>query len=407
MTVFSSNQEQEVHMFSKKKTLFTILASSAITFYSTIALTQAHKNKIILSELSKTTLSDTAWNKQLGESSELTFEIPTDAISFSVMIHSENSKNYFLIESLVDPKGFAFVTNHPTGDQVPTPLPQWIGAGQFYSPNRFLIDFNAGGYAGLLVPNNPKLNLTAGTWKLKIKSFDQNQQPVSTQPTIDILIKHFKEKKITQKTRGLLNINLQFTGSDKLNSDSYLSDIDFQNHLNFLRSVLNNLRIDLNFVGAQDINLSTQTVIAGEESGDQTYKLGKITDGVNLIFCGDIQFSGSNDRVDGLSSSILGPLTISNVFQNAVLISTKKADPLLRQAPKALIMAHEIFHYLGLPHTRNSSVQFGEDPFSDTLIANDYDYLMQEGLDHEAVEVTAQQQHLLLLSPAVTLYKTQ
>ena len=70
-------------------------------------------------------------------------------------------------------------------------------------------------------------------------------------------------------------------------------------------------------------------------------------------------------------------------------------------------MAHEIFHYLGLPHTRNSLVQHGEDPFSDTLIANDYDYLMQDGLDHEAVEVTDQQQRLLLLSPAVTLYRTK
>ena len=325
-------------MFAKKKTLLTILASSAIAFCSISAFSQTHKNKIILSELSKTTLNDAHWNKQLGESSELTFEVPADAISFSVMIHSENPKNYFLIESLIDPKGFAFVTNLPTGNNVPNPLPQWIGAGQFYSPNRSLIDFSAGGYTGLLVPNNPELNLTSGVWKLKIKSFDENQKPVATSPKIDILIKHFKEKKLTQKIRGLLNINLQFTGSDQLNSQTYKTNIDFQNHLNFLTSILSSSRIDVNFVGAQDIKLDFKTVVSGETSGDQTYKMGQITDGVNLIFCGDIQFSGSNDRVDGLSSAILGPLTIPNVFQNAVLISTKKADPLLRQAPKAAII---------------------------------------------------------------------
>ena len=88
-------------MFAKKKTLLTILASCAIAFCSISAFSQTHKNKIILSELSKTTLNDAHWNKQLGESSELTFEVPADAISFSVMIHSENPKNYFLIEPLL------------------------------------------------------------------------------------------------------------------------------------------------------------------------------------------------------------------------------------------------------------------------------------------------------------------
>lgn len=395
-------------MFFKNK-LFKICLCFFSSAISTHAWAQKNSNPKtsgyqVISSVTKAEVNDFDWDSQRGETGSVTLSIPDKTISFSILIHGSEAENFFLINELTDPSGAEFVSENPKGQDIPKPLPPGLGQGAFFSPNQFLFNSELGGYAGLLVPNNPRLKVKPGVWKLKVKAFEKNSRPAGMKPKITLLIKSLSAP-ITSKTRGQLNINLQFTGSDGLKAQSLKKNPEFQAEIQRLIEVYKKASIDINIVGAQNIKTDTTKVVVGEKSGSDLFKMGKISNGVNLIFCEEISLVGNPYPVHGLSSSILGPQLIDGSFQNGVLISTKKRDPLLRQAPLALIMAHEIGHFLGLPHTSNHGLLGGDDPFSDTIPADDYDYLMQDGLDHEADILTEQQKYQLMLSPAITLVR--
>lgn len=355
---------------------YWILLTIIIFQNSALANTKSNLSEIKKIEFSSKQIN---WNSKNNSTSDLKVDIPANAISFTVYAFSNDLSSDYQMSSLKNPAGKAseFNYNQPI----------------------------SGGYFGFMMPWKPGQILTSGRWVFSIKGNSRNNSKKVTPPKIIVLIKTVNGT-LGPHTRGRLSVSFQFSGSDQLTASSARTDLVFQKHLAELTHIFKSNGIDLvlSDESYNDLKIPGNSVEIGYNS-DQVYASGKRQDAINIIFASAILLPQGSCK--GLSAAILGPFLIKS-SNNSVVMATSKLNltPLEEKYEKsyASTLAHEIAHYLGLPHI--SDPNFGvADQFNDT---KDFDLenLMyyDDATPSKKNLLSPQQRHFLLLNPMVTLY---
>jgi hypothetical protein len=339
------------------------------------------------------------WNASTGRTSLLTLDVPPDAVSFTVYAYSDNKNEFYLVDSVTNPKGEIFVSEKPANGK-----DDHFGSGPSQSPNKSQLGTFAG-FNSLLVPNNPTLHMTPGQWRFSVRAVQPDLTPTKAAPKILVLIKTKSGGPITDKTKGNLNINLQFTGSDDWTAKTAANNSQLQQMIQKLKSIYSEIGVEISVKKQVDTRFPGQIADIRDQKTLDLFKQGVGSDGINVIFVHRIMVDQAN-TAQGFSGALLGPVGIASAPQNAVLVITEPINPLMRKPPTANVLAHEIGHYLGLPHTYDGNPHLEHDPFTDTSKEQfGSTNLMQPGMDDDVSSVSPQQRHAILLSPAVTLFE--
>lgn len=297
-----------------------------------------------------------------GVSEDITFEVPDDAIAFTIFGIGSESADYYVVEHLENPEGEAFVSENP--GTPPGPFDQFLSPwpGQFRSPNRAAPSESM---ATLLFPNNPELPISAGTWTLRVAGLDPNSgQPSQGEVLVTVRVKRAPKA----PARGLLKLNLYFTGARGWTADTALEDDDFVAALDRMSAFYEAVGIDVVPVSFNDIDQDYATIdnfMGGADNElNEMFTLGETEEGVNLFFVERFggQFGGA---IGGIAGGIPGPsgAFLGGTSRSGVAVATN-IDP----NPGAIghVMGHETGHYLGLFHTSEAAVPGVNDPIPDT-----------------------------------------
>ncbi|MBF0411065.1 MAG: hypothetical protein HQM10_27255 [Candidatus Riflebacteria bacterium] len=296
-----------------------------------------------------------------GKSSEVTIEVTEGVGSLQIEIHGNHEdfpivEDFFRVEkgvikeTLVTPK-------IPSGadERLVRAAQQFSGAaGQFLGKNRCMCLLNR--YASLVVPNNPNVKLSPGTWKLRVKDMGENKHER------ELRIRTILRTKSVSFARRILPVHFHFSGARGWSAENYLDNQDFQAYLSELKKIFLSANIDLRIDSAYNLNSSTGN--AGNkmiiEDNDQLFNLlesGSATYGLKIYLVDELMYGAS-----GISAGIGGP-TISSEFKMGGVVATLPDYGHINMFASAL--AHEMGHYLGLFHIKEYGTVL-QDQLSDT-----------------------------------------
>ena len=333
-----------------------------------------------------------------GVSPDITFDVPDDAVAFTIFGLGERPTDYFVVEHLENAEGEAFVTEDPgvpagPFDQFLSPWP-----GQFRSPNRAA---PSEAMATLLFPNNPELAVTPGQWTLRVASLDPNSgRPGAGEVLVSVRVKRAAQP----PQRGVLKLNLYFTGARGWTADTALQDPDFNAALDRMREFYEPIGVDVVPASFTDIPNEYATIDsfmaeAGNELAEM-FALGETDQGVNLFFVDRFggQFGG---QIGGIAGAVPGPsgALLGGTPRSGVAVGTSIAPD-----PRSIghVMGHETGHYLGLFHTSEIFAQGVNDPIPDTPQGQQgTSNLMYPTVTPEDAELSAQQGVIVRGNPTI------
>lgn len=296
-----------------------------------------------------------------GITDDIRFTVPEDAVGLSIFAIGETTGMY-VVEHLEDPTGEAIVTDNPPGgisqsDQFLSPWP-----GQFKSPNRATA---TEAMATLLVPNNPDITLMPGEWTMRIAGANSRSgRPMNGALPLTIRVKRAAKA----PTRGILKLNLYFTGARGWTAATAPDDADFRATLFRMGSFYGEIGIEVQAASYHDIDASFRVIdtFQGEPNNElsQLFSTATTDEGVNLFFVD--RFAGQQGgAIGGIAGAIPGPSGpgLGGTTRSGVCVATS-IDP----NPLGIghIMGHETGHFLGLFHTSELFVQGVNDPIPDT-----------------------------------------
>ncbi len=296
-----------------------------------------------------------------GITDDLRFTVPEDAVGLSIFAVGETTGMY-VVEHLEDPTGEAIVTENPPGgisqsDRFLSPWP-----GQFRSPNRATA---TEAMATLLVPNNPEITLMPGEWTLRIAGANSSSgRPMNGALPLTIRVKRAAKA----PARGVLKLNLYFTGARGWSAATAPEDPDFRATLFRMGSFYGEIGIEVQAASYHDIDPDFRVIdsFQGEPNNELSRLFGSATtdEGVNLFFVD--RFAGQQGgSIGGIAGAIPGPSGpgLGSTTRSGVCVATS-IDP----NPLGIghIMGHETGHFLGLFHTSELFVPGVNDPIPDT-----------------------------------------
>lgn len=270
-----------------------------------------------------------------------------------------------ILERALDPDGAAVVS-----DVEPDALPaQHLSfargfPAQVFSVNRVLGTEQSGAF---LVPNTPSVPALDGTWTLRVGQYavDLTTRPPARTP-VDRPVRVMLVARGPDTGAGHVDLNLHVTGS--------LDEAFLDAALDVVREAWAPVGLSLGAVRTRAVDPSLATVELAEgrcEGGqlDALLATGQgapagvdlfLVDGFVCLLNGGVDVGGA---IGGLSAGIPGPAWVHGSRRSGVAVATGRAadDPL----GLGSVMAHELGHFLGLYHTKESSS--GGEPIEDEI----------------------------------------
>jgi hypothetical protein len=314
-----------------------------------------------------------------GETSEFSFEVPSNAGSISITVEGIPGTSY----ALASWAGPASVLIEDGWMQ----MPENQGGICFTCPVR--IAPSQGAHASM-TPNNPDAIVESGLHTARVLAFTLEGgfgglggQMVPATGTVSLRV-HAKLKTPIPDT-GILNLNLHFTGSRGWSSDTAPSDPEFQKILDTMSSTYEQVGISLGRIDYFDVDPLFQVIesIDGEDSDlGEMFRLSEGTpeDAVNVFFVDELvgPFGRGFGVLLGIAGGIPGPILTPGSARSGVAIATKEQEQI--DAAIETTVAHEVGHYLGLFHMLEDNLgglfPTIYDPLPDTPETNDTDWLM-------------------------------
>ena len=198
------------------------------------------------------------------------------------------------------------------------------------------------GYAmALMTPEKGQSSLTAGAWKLTVKTFEKSKD--SEQLDVRIIETKPPSSKIQK-----LKINLHLTNSFGLTRENFSESI-LEKGIADLKAIYIRYGIDIEIGEIVDYKIRSQEIVIDPDN--RSFSLEELIntpeamkEGLNIFLIESI------DRYEAQGGSPGAPgVFIDNPKSGAIVVSNFR-DPLMRLKPMGLLLAHEIGHFLGRKH---------------------------------------------------------
>ena len=295
-----------------------------------------------------------------GRTTPQTLKLPDDVQSVLIEVRGKDD-HWYVVDSLVGPKGQALVTPSKDGED---PL---LGPQQSANPVTTVMR----GSSALMAPNNPGVTLTGGAWTFTAAGEQDSGAAASGKVDVRITVSSG-----TEHTRGRLPLNLYFTsGKVGYRAEDAKHSPVFEAALERMKSIYAAAGIDVGPIRMFDRGAvktpkgeqSAAVVDTLRDAGAAPEDLLRTTtekEGLNVFLTEGVYLE--QGQVGGVSGSLPGPAA-SGSTSSGVLFSINA--PLDRPQPVygpvlGAVMAHEIGHYLGLAHTLEATGE--EDRLPDT-----------------------------------------
>lgn|GEM_PF-2627790 len=267
--------------------------------------------------------------------------VPPDAVSLTITgIQTSPSQaaviGYYQVFDPENTKIYDIVDFY-NGDDPPNWHVPWIKIGIF------------------MVPITPRVSFGRGVYRFE----PITSRFVESDPIVPVGVNfsfQLKRAPSASVTTGTVNLNFFFVGLDSVNAtNAQVSGSQFQNMLGWLRSIWSPAGLNVGSLTYNDIpepDASTYRIVhidyndpdLGEVGGLLRLSASISGQSANVFFVHDIDESG----VLGLSPGIPGPQGIHGTSASGVIVNY---DSMWDAHSTAMVVAHELGHYLGLFHS--------------------------------------------------------
>jgi len=300
-----------------------------------------------------------------GETEDFTFDVPEGAVTLHVTLAAAAGSTVALLGAL-SPEGEWIVFDDPPDGAARADaddLASGFGGG-LLSPVKSVALPRA---MTTLIPNTPRVALTPGPWTFRAGSFDVAfdereaawvRTPVERDLRVGMLV-----RTLPVPAEGSIDLVLSFDPSSGLSAASAERDPQIVASLDILAAALAPIGIAIGEVTLRDVALETTSVALLPPRCNLTDDVAKVFDQapaprpdvVHVVLLGRFTcplYGGLYDFGDGLAALSIGAPGTPFSTRSGILVSTfaKPTYPV----EWSEVLAHEIGHYLGLFHTRET-----------------------------------------------------
>jgi hypothetical protein len=318
-----------------------------------------------------------SFNPKDNFSDEITFEVPKEVKSMQIEAYTADAhaapvvSNLYRVganQSVVEETLITDVVGPEIDkDRLRQILSFTYEPGPFLSRNRSMYLLN--GYCSAFVPNNPSVQLTPGIWKVRLKNIAKGIS--NSQFTLRVVFKS-PHKKIKKR---VLPLHFYFSGQSGWTAKNFKDkNVDMHYFLFTLQDIFANAGIEIEVASVNDLKTNAQnqidmSIIDSTEKVNQLLGRDKAEKGIKLYFLQSV-FGG----LGGYTSGVGGPtLSSKNTFGGIVLSSLYINYPTIL----AITAAHEIGHYLGLYHVKESGTLIFDQILDTDAASNSVSYIME------------------------------
>lgn len=286
---------------------------------------------------------------------------------------------YYLVAYLEGPDGVVISDSPPgvelTEEEKANLYGQWLGA------NRAGVGV-VPGFGSALVPNNPSVALTPGTWKLQVMGVGATiADPAVGTVDVRVAIKGSD----APPTKGTLNVSLHFGGGCGLTSTTWHGTV-IEDVIQVAKNFLTTANIDLVIQEVDDVTAAPAYDVLSPDSGlGELFATSSHPRGID-VFVVAISSTG----IAGMSAGIPGPALTPGSYGGGVVLGCR---------PTLTTLGHELGHYLGLYHTVELDGS-ARDQLDDTKDAGIGNAMKPDG-GNAAGKFSAQQAWVLHRNPLV------
>ncbi len=307
-----------------------------------------------------------------GTSADINVDVRSGTGTLQVLVYGQPSGRV-IVTRAEDPNGNLAVSDVPPQDlpAVHASFARGFPA-QTFSVNRMLGSTQSGAF---LLPNTPSVTLIKGVWKLRVGHYtvDVNAQPPARAP-LDRPVRVVVLAKPTI-VAGAVQLALHYTGAQGLTAATAPTDAFLLNALEVVRSTFAAVDIEVADVVHLDIPTTLSTVhmtpnlCEGGELDALFAQGGAAPARAVPLFIIDrfsCMFGATDigDDIGGVAGGLPGAAFAHGSSHGGVAVSASYASR--DSNALGVVMAHELGHFLGLYHTRESS-QFGNLPIVDAI----------------------------------------
>lgn len=305
-----------------------------------------------------------------GVTGDILVDVEGGLSALQVLVWGQPDAHVVLFQAIA-PDGSAVVDDAP-----PEGLPESHVAfargfpGQVFSVNRTFAARHSGAF---LVPNTPKVAPDAGAWRFVVGHFQVDDASPPTRTAVDRPV-HVVVLATPRRTGGALALNVHLTGARGLTAATAPGDAFLQDALATIRETYAQAEIEIEPLSYLDAPSSFQVVALEDDEcsgGDMVELLQGASApqrGLDLFVAeafscrlGTVEVGTS---IGGISAGLPGPAWVRGSSHAGVVVATSFAAG--NGARMGLVAAHEMGHFLGLYHTRESSL-FGSDAIFDEI----------------------------------------